>query len=291
MHPGRGPGFVFMLGPGFRRCDGRDVISAPFSIKLAVLAAMLVFMLTTITAIASPAPEAGTSGKALPVGLAIPAFKMHYKVLRNGWHIGAADFTLERRDDAWHFHSSAHPTGIASWFVSATFTESSRFTIVDGRIRPLEYRYTDSNSPDHNEHIRFEWQTGKAHDQKGKHKTDVAIEPGMLDRLTAQLAISRQLAAGVPLMQPFLIVHDGEVDPYHLKRTERGKTDTPAGTFKTVLVVRKEPGSKRKNKFWLAPDYAWLPVKMQQIEPGDATYTFTLARLQWLGTRTENKKQ
>lgn len=277
---------LFAVGTAAPTVHGNSKIIAAAAAALLALG-----MLATMPAVAAPAPSAGTSGVALPVGLAIPAFKMHYKVLRNGWHLGAADFTLERRDGAWHFRSKAHPTGIASWFVSATFTESSRFTIVDRRIRPLEYRYTDSNSPDHNEHIRFDWQTGTAHDQKGKDKTDVPIEPGMFDRLTAQLAISRQLAAGAPLTQPFLIVHGGEVDPYHLQRTKREKTHTPAGTFKTVLVVRKEPGSKRENKFWLAPDYAWLPVKMQQIEPGDATYTFTLARLQWLDTSDKNKKQ
>ena len=281
-----------MPGPGFRRRDGASAIPAYCSIKLATAMAIFVLgVLTAMPAFAATAPSAATSGAVLPVGLGIPAFKMHYQVLRNGWHIGGANFTLQRRDGAWHFHSKAQPSGIVSWFVSATFTESSRFTIVDRRIRPLEYRYTDSKSPDHNEHIRFDWLSGEAHDKKGEDETSVPIQPGMFDRLSAQLAISRQLDAGLALLSPFRIVHDGEVDEYHLKRTHSGKTDTPAGTFKTVLVIRKEPGSKRENKFWLAPDYAWLPVKMQQIEPGDATYTFTLARLKWLDPDRNDKKQ
>lgn len=222
--------------------------------------------------------------------LAIPAFKFHYQVLRNGWQIGAADFILEREENAWHFHSRAWPTGIASWFVDATFTESSRFAIVDHRIRPLEYRYTDSKSPDHNEHIRFDWASRVARDQKGKHESEsVAIKPGVLDRLSAQLRITRQLAAGIPLGEPFLIVHDGEIVKYHLHRKKPEKINTPAGTFKTVLVVRKDPDSKRENRFWLAPKYAWLPVKMQQYEPGDATYTFTLDHLKWLAAPSNEK--
>lgn len=249
--------------------------SAPILLALAMLCA--------VPAYAQPAPRPGTAAFALPAKLAIPAFKFHYRVLRDGWHIGAANFILERDGGAWHFHSRAWPTGIASWFIDTTFSESSRFKIVNHRIRPLAYRYTDSGSPDNNEHIRFDWAAGVARDREGNDKTtDVPIEPGMLDRLSAQLRISRQLAAGIPLSEPLRIVSGGEVSLYHLQRKKRTPVTTPAGTFKTVLVVRNDPDSRRVNRFWLAPEYAWLPVKMQQYEPGDATYTFTLAHLDWL---------
>ncbi|MDN5864120.1 MAG: DUF3108 domain-containing protein [Gammaproteobacteria bacterium] len=251
----------------------------------AALLAMAVLL--AVPARAQPAPAAGSTPTDFPATLAIPAFKMHYQVLRNGWHIGAADFILERDGDAWHFHSKAWPTGFASWFVDTTFTESSRFEIVDHRIRPIKYSYTDSGSPSHNERIRFDWSADTARDREGKsHVTAVPIEPGMLDRLSAQLRISRQLAAGVPLEEPFRIVHGGAVSLYRLERVKTGTVSTPAGTFETVLVVRRDPDSRRENRFWLAPKYAWLPVKMQQFEPGDATYTFTLDHLKWLAAET-----
>ncbi len=241
------------------------------------------------TALATPASNTSTTANALPTTLAIPAFQMQYQVLRNGWHIGEATFTLEREGGAWYFHSKAHPVGIASLFVHATFSESSRLQIVNHHIRPLAYAYTDSHSPSHNEHIRFDWKNDVAQDQHGKNKpSKVTIAPGMLDRLSAQLAISRQLAAGAPLADPYRVVHYGKVDDYILRKKKTAEIKTPAGKFKTVLVVRHDPGSKRSTRFWMAPKYAWLPIKMQHVSPGDATYTFALARLQWLGTESSH---
>ncbi len=285
------------VGRHKERSDVAGVSRAPATLRLCqptgsspvrALALLALMGLLPLGASAQSAPPLRTTAPALPATLAIPPFKMHYKVLRNGWHIGSAVFTLERDGDAWHFHSKAWPTGIASWFVHSNFKESSRFDIMNHRIRPLDYSYLDSGSPSHDETIHFDWNNGQASDRKGKGKaTNVPIAAGMVDRLTAQLKISRQLAAGVPLTSPYRVVHDGEVDDYHLKKEKHETITTPAGKFTTVLVVRRDPKSGRANRFWLAPKYAWLPVKMQQFEPGDATYTFTLTRLKWLGVHAK----
>ncbi|MGH8162169.1 MAG: DUF3108 domain-containing protein [Gammaproteobacteria bacterium] len=253
-------------------------------------AAFLMLAAPAFAASPDKAPPAATSASALPATLAIPAFEMHYRVSRNGWHIGEATFTLERDGDGWHFHSKAQATGIASWFVHSTFKESSRFDIVNHRIQPLEYSYRDTGSPSHNETIHFDWAAGQASDRKGDKKPEqVAIAAGMVDRLSAQLKITRQLAAGVPLSNPYRIVHDGKVDDYHLKRDKREKVTTSAGKFETVLVVRRDPHSGRANRFWMAPKYDWLPVKMDQIEPDGTTYTFSLTRLKWLSEAKAKK--
>ncbi len=223
-----------------------------------------------------------TRSAALPAALGIPAFRMTYQVFRNDWHIGSATFTLERDGGCWHFYSEAHASGIASWFVHSTFRESSRFTIVHGEIHPLAYSYTDSGRKDRDETIRFDWAAGLARDTRNGQTKTLAIAPGMLDRLSAQLEISRELAAGGPLADPYRIVNGGEINIYRLSRKKREEIAMPAGNFKTVAVVRNDPDSGRATRFWMAPDYAWLPVKMQQIEPGEATYSFVLDHLEWL---------
>lgn len=255
--------------------------------RIVAIFALLLGAATTAhgRAVPAAAPATRATASPLPPTLAVPAFRMTYRVLRGGWHIGTATFTLERDGKRWHFHSEAHATGLAGVFFHSTFRESSRFTIADRRIRPLAYTYTDSGHKDHDEKVCFDWKAGKASDTRNGKTQTLSLAPGMLDRLSAQLAISRRLAAGVPVTKPYRIVKGGEVNAYHLVRKKNAEIKTRAGKFDTLLVVRQNPGSKRTTRFWLAPKYVWLPVKMQQVAPGDATYTFVLDKLQWLDAK------
>ena len=232
-----------------------------------------------------PPPATAQQGPAhhLPDALDIAPFKMRYRVLRDGWHLGNATFTLRPAEsDTWVFESNASASGIASLFVHSSFSEKSHFTLHAGELRPLSYRYTDSGNANHDESIRFDWVKNLAYDTKDKKTKRVAIKPGILDRLSAQLFLSRRLSLGLKLPDTISIAKDGKVKHYHFKRKGKDVLATPAGDFDSVIVMRQDPESKRRTIFWLAPKYQWLPVKIQQREPGKATITFVLSKLTWL---------
>ena len=90
------------------------------------------------------------------------------------------------------------------------------------------------------------------------------------------------MSLGLKLPDAIAIVNDGKIKRYHFKRRNRDVLATPAGDFETVIVMREDPESKRRTIFWLAPKHQWLPVKMQQREPGKATITFVLTKLTWI---------
>lgn len=255
---------------------------------LAALAGLFLAAAPNLAAQTAAAPHAASVQQpapagALPSALDIEPFKMRYRVLRDGWHLGNATFTLEPGDsDTWIFQSSASASGLASLFVHSSFGEKSHFTLHAGELRPLSYRYTDSGNPDHDESIQFDWVKDLAYDTKNKKTQRVAIQPGILDRLSAQLSLSRRLSLGLKLPDTIAIVKDGKVKRYHFKRQGKDLLATPAGDFQTTVVTREDPESKRRTIFWLAPKYQWLPVKMQQREPGKATVTFVLSKLTWL---------
>ena len=231
----------------------------------------------------NPAPS---SSHALPTALDVSPFEMRYRVLRDGWHLGNAVFSLRSAGSGtWLFKSRANASGLASLFVHSTFSEQSHFRVHSGQLRPLSYRYTDSGNPKHDEHIKFDWTGNVAHDTEGGKTKPVPIKPGILDRLSAQLSLSRRLSAGLALPKELSIVKGGKVRHYHFTRKGKDLVATPAGDFETVIVSREDPQSKRRTIFWLAPRYQWLPVKMQQREPGKATITFVLAKLTWSRTK------
>ncbi len=235
-----------------------------------------------ITAVAPIHASAAATVK-LPTTLAITPFKMRYRVLRDGWHLGNATFTLQpAANGTWLFQSHASASGLAALFIHATFGERSHFMLHDQRLQPLSYAYTDSGNPTRNETIRFNWTTRQALDTKDGKTIRIALAPGILDRLTVQLALSRRLAAGLPLPATWEVINGGELKRYYLKRKGKDVIATAAGDFNAVIVTREALRSKRTTTFWFAPQYEWLPVKIRQREPGKATITFVLSKLTWL---------
>lgn len=251
-----------------------------------ILALCAAGRVTAQTAAPADASAASAPTVAVPSGLphvlGITPFRMTYHVLRDGWHLGNAVFTLQETDGTWQFQSRARASGLAALFLHSTFSESSHFKLNAGVLEPLAYAYTDSGNPEHDERIAFDWNKGEATDRKGDDTKRLPLARGMLDRLTAQLELSRELSAGVQLVDTFYVVNGGEIKRYHLVRRGHDEIVTPAGNFETVRIARKDPKSKRITTFWLAPKYQWLPIKIEQREPGKATITFVLNKLHWL---------
>lgn len=232
----------------------------------------------------APAGAAAPATAGLPATLGIPPFRMEYRVLHGNWGIGTATFTLNRRGNAWVFQWEAHPTGLAALFVHSTYRERSRFLVAGHILRPLAYAYSDSGHADRDEAIRFDWDAGRALDINDDRKKEFELAPGMLDRLSSQLAMSRRLAAGLPMPTTYRVINGGRVRTYKVKELRRETIRTPAGKFDTIVVERSETGSNKTFVFWLAPKYAWLPVRFEQREPGTTTDTSVLTGLTWLPT-------
>ena len=258
--------------------------------RLRFLCAATAALLAPMACTAGPAPAAapptapGAETATLPATLAVPPFSMRYDVLHGNLKLGEATFTLKRDNGDWFFAWRAYPTGLAAVFVHSSFNETSRFYMVHGQIRPLAYSYTDTGHADRDETIDFDWGRKSAFDTNDGRKKTIALAPGMLDRISSLLAISLRLAAGLPLPTTYQVINGGRVRTYTVKELRKGTIKTPAGPFHTVVVQRSDSDSDKTLVVWLAPKYAWLPVRLEQREPGETTDTSILTRLKWLHT-------
>ena len=70
-----------------------------------------------------------------------------------------------------------------------------------------------------------------------------------------------------------------EINVYHMLRQENTDLKTPAGNYETVVIARRDPHKDRVTTFWLAPKLDYLPVQMQQTEPGKATISLVLTEI------------
>lgn len=212
----------------------------------------------------------------------LPLYHASYAVSRNGFQIGVAEFSLRRNQDgSYQFQSVTRATGLAALFFSDVVTESSHFRISDGRLESLLYEYRHSGGDhDRSEKIRFDWNRCRAESIDGKQHKSVEIEPGIYDRALAQLAISLDVAND-KLAEVYRVFDHGEISSYRLEREDDVKLSTPAGRFQTLKVARKDSRKKRVTTFWLGTTLDYLPVRIEQTEPGKATIGLTLSGIKF----------
>ncbi|HEX5339564.1 MAG TPA: DUF3108 domain-containing protein [Gammaproteobacteria bacterium] len=212
----------------------------------------------------------------------IPLYHASYSASRNDLRVGTAAFSLTRNQDgSYTYQSVTRPSGLAALFFSDVITESSQFGISNGKPQPLLYNYRHSgNDHDKPERIRFDWTKHTAASGTDKQCKTLPIHSGIYDRALAQLAISLDLAAG-KLADTYQVLDHGRIIDYRMQHGSDTKLETPDGTYQVIEVARKDPKKNRTTTFWLAPKLDYLPVQIQQTEPGKATITLTLTEIKF----------
>ena len=221
-------------------------------------------------------------GAASAAAPAIPLYHATYSVSRNDLHIGTTVFSLTKNQNgSYTYQSVTEPAGLVSLFRSDVITETSHFNIVDCSPRPLLYSYTHIGG-DHNQphSIRFDWNKKLAYNSSGDKRSTLPLKPDTYDRLLAQLLISLDAAQGATT-NTLRVLDRGEFQTYRLLSVGTVGVKTPAGGYQTIEVARKDEKKNRTNTFWLAPKLDYLPVQMQQTEPGKATISLVLTEIKF----------
>lgn len=211
----------------------------------------------------------------------VTTYSADYHVEYRGRSAGSSRFTVSRDagSDGYRFMSHSELEGfIARLVVPRPVVENSVFAIVDGQITPQSFRYEDgSRSGEDNYEISFDWPRA-AQLAVGGTTREIALEPGMLDRGTAQVALAAAVAAGNPPNELSVIDDDG-LEVYAVETLEPASTTTAAGEFETVRYAQQRAGSSRRTVFWLAPSLRYLPVRIEQIRNGEAETVFVLVKV------------
>ena len=189
----------------------------------------------------------------------------------------ACQMALERdADGSYTFRSTSHAIGFAAMFLKDVITETSRFEVVDGRPRALEYSYTRTGGKhDKFETIQFDWNKHTALTVENGQSKTTPLTPGVADRFLTQLILSLDAASG-KLQDEYKVLDHREISRFTPPKPQEKSLSVPAGEFDTLMVERQDKGSKRVMDFWFAPALHYLPVQIQQREPGEDTYTLSL---------------
>src|SRR5215471_13046761 len=91
----------------------------------------------------------------------VPVYDAVYQAEYKGRNLGSSEFkvTHDAAQNSYEFTSTTVAKGLLAKLAAPNATiEHSRFNVVDGKVRPVEYSYQDGSRKGENRRIQFDWQ-------------------------------------------------------------------------------------------------------------------------------------
>ena len=209
----------------------------------------------------------------------LPMFNAQYNLKRNGITLGVSTRSLTTaKDGTYIYASTTHATGIIAWFVKDHFDEYSKWTFDGSRLRPLEYVYKRyGGRKTRNVNLKFDWKRHIVTNTIDGDPWRMEIPPDAQDKLVYQLAIMYDLLNGKKNLE-YKIADGGKLKNYKFEIEGEETLNTTIGKVKTVRIQRI--GDKRDTTVWCAPQYYYLPMRLQQQDTDGSNLTMQIISLQ-----------
>jgi hypothetical protein len=211
----------------------------------------------------------------------IPMFNAEYSLKRNGITLGTSTRSLSTAPDGTFIYASTtQATGIAAWFVSDQIDEYSRWAFDGKQLRPLEYVYNrHGGNKTRQVKLNFDWQRHTVTNNIDGEPWRMDIPPDAQDKLIYQLSIMYDLLNGKKDLE-YKIADGGKLKDYNFKIEGEQVLNTALGKIKTVRIQRI--GDKRDTTVWCAPQYSYLPVRLEQQDTDGSQLTMQITSVQGL---------
>jgi len=232
-------------------------------------------------------PLIKTTKKYLPfVTLPIPnTFSVEY-VLKSGlFEIGKTKQTLHPlKDGRYVFTSTTKATGMFAMFFNGKITERSIWEYHEGRARPLQYSYKDTNKKKNGASLVFDWEKVIATSIVNGKSREIKITPDTEDSLIYQINIMFNLMENNnKKIIKLNIAGRKKLKSYDVNIQEKETIKTPAGKFETIRINRDD--GKRVTTLWCAPSLNYLPVRIEHFKKGDTKVNAYLVNFKGLPNR------
>lgn len=210
----------------------------------------------------------------------IDAFDVHY-VIRGFGLSARVNISLSGpdEDEVYEFVNRTRAVGIARLMKPGESSETSRFKSTPDGLVPIDYMLDDSsNDPKDDTIVTFDWSTGIASSMYEGEPRELALEPGILDRMSADLAAILALRRGdEPVGHD--IIHRNSIRRYNFEYSGSEEIKTKLGVYDTVKYIRQRPGSSRRTLIWYAPELCYQPVRVEQQKREKTRATMTILSL------------
>ena len=208
----------------------------------------------------------------------IKPFTAHYTVSKGSLPIGEMTRSLRvESDGVYVYESVTEPSGLLGLLVKQKVIERSAAKLLNSSLRVEQYSYEKSggNKPPKKVQLVFDWQERKVKDTVDGETRPMPATQGLTDILLYQLVLMMDLKEGKkPLEYPIADKHKFKTYRFDIAGEET--LDTPLGKLKTVKVQRVPGADGKTTLIWCAPSLDYLPVRIEQDEKDDGTFSMTI---------------
>jgi hypothetical protein len=185
---------------------------------------------------------------------------------------GSAERRLEKNEgDQWHLVFKAS-------MLVAGLTEESMFEFQENALIPLRYRYERSGlGKGKTVEQTFDWKTKQLTGNDNGSAVNIALNKGLLDKSSYQVALQRDVADGKQSMS-YQVFDGDEVETYDFRVLGEESVETKVGSIPAIKVerVRDPTQSSRRTTIWFAKDWDYLLVALNQVEKDGKEYQIML---------------
>jgi hypothetical protein len=194
----------------------------------------------------------------------ISSYSANYSASFNGMEIKASH-RLEQLE------SGQYRETLKARNIFGEINEQALFTLDDEQqIMPQQYSYERSLlGVKRAEKQTFDWPNQQLEYRKKDNIKTMPLTTGSLDIITHKLQLRQDLAAGKEILS-YPVISRGKLKQYDYKLIAKPVLETALGPLNTVLVQRVREDNKRQTKIWLAIDWDYLAVQLEQIEDGES---------------------
>ena len=160
----------------------------------------------------------------------------------------------------------------------ASLSETSTFSLDNGAFLPQSYRFERSGlGKGKVVEQDFDWSAKQVLGSDRGEPVRFALNRGLQDKSTYQLALQHDVAAGKKSMS-YQVVDGDEIETYDFRVLGDETVRTRAGLIEATKVerVRDPTQSKRKTILWFAKDWSYLLVRLHQVEKDGKEYQIML---------------
>jgi hypothetical protein len=194
-------------------------------------------------------------------------YEASYELKVGSLTVGKMERTFKRGPRGYYeFNSFIRATGLASFLSSDELFEASSGRYQAGNYLPENYIYERKRKrKPRSINTHFDRIDNTIETIYNGTQISMPLKENILDNLVYQAALMEDLASGKTALS-YTIADRREEKIYTAEIRESAQIETDIGDFETVMVVREEPGSKKRTIFWCAPDLNYLPVRIAHRE-------------------------
>lgn len=225
---------------------------------------------TTDTATTDTSVTSNTTTTDARAASAPKPFSNQYISSALGFKITVTHELKQLEDDTYEMRFHAK-----SWFASIEEVSRLRVDAESTQVIPLHYTYKRRGiGKNRDAELTFDWDKEIVTNNVQNISWKMDITQRVQDKLSYQLQIQQDLRAGEKKFV-YQIADGGRLKEYGFEVIGEEVLETPLGKVDTIQVKRSRDDDKRVTYAWLATDWDFLLVRMQQEEKGK-TYDIDL---------------